>query len=128
MKKFIIAFGAGMGMTLLVMMVGLNLTYTQNLPAFVFAVDAAVLVGMLGVYIGMAYEQIKREEEMEDEVTPIPKAIKVTNDRVEKDPPSPPKTDSNADRSKEGKRIKIALEGEHSTLMEETLKEATRDA
>lgn len=124
MKKFIIAFGAGMGMTLLVMMVGLRLTYTQNLPAFTFAVDAVVLVGMLGVYIGMSYEQVKNDEE----VAPIPEEVKVTNDRIEKDPPTPPKTDSNADHTKEGKRIRIAFEGKPSHLMEETLKEATRDA
>ena len=123
MKKFIIAFGAGMGMTLLVMMVGLRLTYTQSLPAFVFAVDAVIMVALIVGAVGTMLEQTT-----EDEVAPIPANVKVTNDRVEKTPPSPPKTDSNADRSKEGKRIKFALEGEHSALMEETLKEATRDA
>ncbi len=124
MKKFIVAFGLGMAMTYLVLLVGLRLTYTQNLPAFVFAVDAVILVALIIGSVGTLLENMKVEE---DEIASLPAEIKVTNDKVEK-VPSPPKSDSNADHSREGKKIRIALEGEHSTLMEETLKEATRDA
>lgn len=119
MKKFIIAFGAGSGMTFLVMMVGLRLTYTQSLPAFVFAVDAVILVALIVGAVGTMLEQQTEDEE----VAPLPKEIEVTNDKVIRTPT----TGSNADRSNVGK-IKIAFEGEPSPLMAATLKEAEKDA
>ena len=124
MKKFIVAFGMGMAMTYLVLLVGLRLTYTQNIPAFVFAVDAVIMVALIIGSVGTLLETAR--ETGEDEVAPLPEEIKVTNDRVEKAPEKGPTTDSNADHSKEGKKIRIAFEGQPSSLMEETLREATK--
>lgn len=124
MKKFIVAFGMGMAMTYLVLLVGLRLTYTQNIPAFVFAVDAVIMVALIIGSVGTLLETDR--ETGEDEVAPLPEEIKVTNDRVEKAPEKGPTTDSNADHSREGKRIRIAFEGQPSSLMEETLREATK--
>ena len=123
MKKFIVAFGMGMAMTYLVLLVGLRLTYTQNIPAFVFAVDAVIMVALIIGSVGTLMENLKVAE---DEVAPLPAEIKVTNDRVEKAPEKGPTTDSNVDHSREGKRIRIAFEGQPSSLMEETLREATK--
>ena len=125
MKKFIVAFGMGMAMTYLVLLVGLRLTYTQNIPAFVFAVDAVIMVALIIGSVGTLLETA-RETRDEDEVAPLPEEIKVTNDRVEKAPEKGPTTDSNADHSREGKKIRIAFEGQPSSLMEETLREATK--
>lgn len=124
MKKFIVAFGMGMAMTYLVLLVGLRLTYTQNIPAFVFAVDAVIMVALIIGSVGTLLETTR--ETGEDEVAPLPEEIKVTNDRVEKAPEKGPTTDSNADHSREGKKIRIAFEGQPSSLMEETLREATK--
>ena len=123
MKKFIVAFGMGMAMTYLVLLVGLRLTYTQNIPAFVFAVDAVIMVALIIGSVGTLMENLK---DAEDEVAPLPAEIKVSNDRVEKAPEKGPTTDSNADHSREGKKIRIAFEGQPSSLMEETLREATK--
>ena len=120
MKKFIVAFGMGMALTYLVLLVGLRLTYTQNIPAFVFAVDAVIMVALIIGSVGTLLETAR--ETGEDEVAPLPDEIKVTNDKVEK----VPTTGSNADHSREGKKIRIAFEGQPSSLMEETLKEATK--
>lgn len=124
MKKFIVAFGMGMAMTYLVLLVGLRLTYTQNIPAFVFAVDAVIMVALIIGSVGTLLETAR--ETGEDEVAPLPEEIKVTNDRVEKAPEKGPTTDSNADHSREGKKIRIAFEGQPSSLMEETLREAAK--
>lgn len=124
MKKFIVAFGMGMAMTYLVLLVGLRLTYTQNIPAFVFAVDAVIMVALIIGSVGTLLETAR--ETGEDEVAPLPEEIKVTNDRVEKATEKGPTTGSNADRSREGKKIRIAFEGQPSSLMEETLREATK--
>ena len=124
MKKFIVAFGMGMALTYLVLLVGLRLTYTQNIPAFVFAVDAVIMVALIIGSVGTLLETAR--ETGEDEVAPLPEEIKVTNDRVEKATENGPTTDSNADHSREGKKIRIAFEGQPSSLMEETLKEATK--
>lgn len=124
MKKFIVAFGMGMAMTYLVLLVGLRLTYTQNIPAFVFAVDAVIMVALIIGSVGTLLETAR--ETGEDEVAPLPEEIKVTNDRVEKAPEKGPTTGSNADHSREGKKIRIAFEGQPSSLMEETLREATK--
>lgn len=124
MKKFIVAFGMGMAMTYLVLLVGLRLTYTQNIPAFVFAVDAVIMVALIIGSVGTLLETAR--ETGEDEVAPLPEEIKVTNDRVEKAPEKGPTTDSNAGHSSEGKKIRIAFEGEPSSLMEETLREANK--
>lgn len=124
MKKFIVAFGMGMAMTYLVLLVGLRLTYTQNIPAFVFAVDAVIMVALIIGSVGTLLETAR--ETGEDEVAPLPEEIKVTNDRVEKAPEKGPTTDSNVDHSREGKKIRIAFEGQPSSLMEETLREATK--
>lgn len=124
MKKFIVAFGMGMAMTYLVLLVGLRLTYTQNIPAFVFAVDAVIMVALIIGSVGTLLETAR--ETGEDEVAPLPEEIKVTNDRVEKAPEKGPTTDSNVYHPREGKKIRIAFEGQPSSLMEETLREATK--
>ena len=85
MKKFIVAFGMGIGMCYLVMMVGLRLTYSTNLPAFVFAVCAVVLIALIIGSVGTAMENMVTE----DEVAPLPDEIKVTNDSVERDEKKP---------------------------------------
>lgn len=87
MKKFIVAFGMGMAMTYLVLLVGLRLTYTQNIPAFVFAVDAVIMVALIIGSVGTLMENLKVEED--EEVAPLPDEIKVTNDRVERDEKKP---------------------------------------
>jgi len=83
MKKFIIAFGMGMAMSFLVMMVGLRLTYSTNIPAFVFAVDAVIMVALIVGSVGTLMENMVTDED--EEVAPIPQEIKVTNDKVERD-------------------------------------------
>lgn len=126
MKKIIIAFVVGQGLQLIILAVALSLTYTENTMLFC-AIGGGVAIAILGT--GVALDRIElavKENEM-DETAPIPETIKVANDRIEKDPPSPPKTGSNADRSNVGK-IKIAFEGEPSPLMAATLKEAEKDA
>lgn len=87
MKKFIVAFGMGMAMTYLVLLVGLRLTYTQNIPAFVFAVDAVIMVALIIGSVGTLMENMRVEED--EEVAPLPDEIKVTNDRVERDEKKP---------------------------------------
>ena len=107
MKKTILAFGAGQVLQLVILAVALHITYADNTMLFciIGGVAATVILGT-GVVLDRIELAVK-ENEM-DETAPLPKEIKVTNDRIEKEPPAPPKTDSNADR---GEPVKPHGEG-----------------
>ena len=126
MKKALIAFVLGQALQVIILVVAVHLTYASNTILFcvIGGVSATIILSA-----GVALDRIElavRENDME-EAAPLPKEIKVTNDMVESDAPKiGPKTGSNADQTKEGKRIRIAFEGNPSPLMEETLKEATK--
>ena len=93
MKKTILAFGAGQALQLVILAVALHITYADNTMLFciIGGVAATVILGT-GVVLDRIELAVK-ENEM-DETAPLPKEIKVTNDKIEKEPPAPPKTDS----------------------------------
>lgn len=125
MRKIIIAFAAGQVLQLSLLGVALTMTYANDTLWFCI-IGGLITTVILGVGVILDRIELAVKEKDMEETAALPEEVKVTNDRIEKDPPTPPKTGSNADHSKEGKRIRLALEGEHSTLMEETLKEATK--
>lgn len=119
MKKTIIAFGAGQVLQLVILAVALHITYADNTMLFciIGGVAATVILG-----VGVVLDRIElavKENEM-DETAPIPKEIKVTNDRIEKEPPAPPTSGSNAEHHP--KHIKLTVENP-SSLMEKALAE-----
>lgn len=118
MKKTILAFGAGQVLQLVILAVALHITYADNTMLFciIGGVAATIILG-----VGVVLDRIElavKENEM-DEAAPLPKEIKVTNDKVEKIP-EPPKTDSNAEHHP--KHIKLTVE-DPSSLMEKALAE-----
>ena len=126
MKKTLIAFVLGQALQLVILVVAVHLTYASNTILFcvIGGVSATVILGA-----GVALDRIElavRENDME-EAAPLPKEIKVTNDKVESDAPKKgPKTGSNAITPKEEKHITIAFDGEPSPLMVKALEEATK--
>lgn len=119
MKKTILAFGAGQVLQLVILAVALHITYADNTMLFciIGGVAATVILG-----VGVVLDRIElavKENEM-DETAPLPKEIKVTNDKIEKIP-DPPKGGSNAEHHP--KHIKLSIEGKPSRLMEAALAE-----
>lgn len=125
MNKTIIGFIAGQALQLLLLVVALKITYADSTMIFCIIGGAAATV-ILGA--GVALDRIElavKENEME-ETAPIPKEIKVTNGKVEKESDAPkegPKSGSNAQRPE--KKITVKLEG-GSPLMAKTLEEAMK--
>lgn len=123
MNKTIIGFIAGQALQLLLLVVALKITYADSTMLFCIIGGAAATV-ILGA--GVALDRIElavKENEME-EAAPIPKEIKVSNDRIESDAPKTgPKSDSNAQHPE--KKITLKLEG-GSPLMAKTLEEAMK--
>ena len=83
MKKVIIAFTAGQVLQLVILFAGQSLTYATNLLLFCAILGAAATLMLLLGSVLTALEAIPPEEEL-DEVAPIPKEIKVSNDKVER--------------------------------------------
>ena len=122
MKKTILAFGAGQALQLVILAVALHITYADNTMLFciIGGVAATVILGT-GVVLDRIELAVK-ENEM-DETAPLPKEIKVTNDKVEKESDAPaegPKSGSNAQHTP--KHIKLTVENP-SSLMEKALAE-----
>lgn len=115
MKKTILAFGAGQVLQLVILAVALHITYADNTMLFciIGGVAATVILGT-GVVLDRIELAVK-ENEM-DETAPLPKEIKVTNDKVEKEP-------TKTDTEHKPKHIKLAVDGKPSSLMEKALAE-----
>lgn len=85
MKKAIIAFIAGQAMQLVLLGVGMTITYSTNLLAFCAILGIMATLMLLIGSVLASLEMIPREEDIE-EAAPIPEEIKVTNTKVERVP------------------------------------------
>ena len=85
MKKAIIAFIAGQAMQLVILGVGMTITYSTNLLAFCAILGIMATLMLLIGSVLASLEMIPREEDIE-EAAPIPDEIKVSNDRIERVP------------------------------------------
>lgn len=83
MKKAIIAFIAGQAMQLVLLGVGMTITYSTNLLAFCAIIGILATVMLLIGSVLASIEMIPGGEDME-EAAPIPDEIKVTNTRIER--------------------------------------------
>lgn len=85
MKKAIIAFIAGQAMQLVLLGVGMTITYSTNLLAFCAILGIlATLMLLIGSMLA-SLEMIPKADELE-ETAPIPDEINVTNTKVERVP------------------------------------------
>lgn len=85
MKKAIIAFIAGQAMQLVLLGVGMTITYSANLLAFCAILGILATLMLLIGSVLASLEMIPKADEME-ETAPIPDEIKVTNTKVERVP------------------------------------------
>ena len=83
-------------------------------------IGGALATVILGAGVVLDRIELAVKENDMEEAAPIPEEIKVTNDKIEKEPPAPPKTDSNAEHHP--KHIKLTVENP-SSLMEKALAE-----
>lgn len=83
MKKAIIAFIAGQAMQLVLLGVGMTITYSTNLLAFCAILGILATLMLLIGSVLASIEMIPGGEDME-EAAPIPDEIKVTNTRIER--------------------------------------------
>lgn len=83
MKKTIIAFAAGQVLQLILLFVGMSLTYSTNLLAFCAIIG---IMATLMLLVGSVLASIEAIPNEFDEVAPIPEEIKVSNDKVERMP------------------------------------------
>ena len=83
MKKAIIAFIAGQAMQLVLLGVGMTITYSTNLLAFCAIIGILATVMLLIGSVLASLEMIPGADDME-EAAPIPDEIKVTNTRIER--------------------------------------------
>jgi len=84
MKKTIIAFVAGQAMQLVLLGVGMTITYSTNLLAFCGILG---ILATLMLLIGSVLASLEMIPQAEEDVTePIPDGIKVTNTKVERMP------------------------------------------
>lgn len=91
MKKAIIAFIAGQAMQLVLLGVGMTITYSTNLLAFCGIIGVLATLMLL---IGSVLSSIEMIPPTEEDVTsPIPEGIKVTNTKVERMPTTEPKAE-----------------------------------
>lgn len=118
MKKTILAFVVGQVLQLVILAVALHITYTDNTMLFCIIGGVAATV-ILGTGVALDRIELAVQENDMDETAPLPKEIKVSNDKVEKIP-DPPKSDSNAEHKP--KHIKLSIDGK-SSLMEAALAE-----
>lgn len=120
MRKIIIAFAVGQGLQLALLGVALTITYADNTLMFCI-IGGVITTAILGLGVVLDRIELAVKENDMDETAPIPKEIKVTNDKVEKEPPTPPKSGSNAEHHP--KHVKLTIEGKPSKLMEAALAE-----
>lgn len=85
MKKAIIAFIAGQAMQLVLLGVGMTITYSTNLLAFCAILGILATLMLLIGSVLASLEMIPKADDM-DEAAPIPDEIKVTNTKVERVP------------------------------------------
>lgn len=83
MKKAIIAFIAGQAMQLVLLGVGMAITYSTNLLAFCAILGIMATLMLLIGSVLASIEMIPGGEDME-ETAPIPDEIKVTNTQIER--------------------------------------------
>lgn len=83
MKKTIIAFAAGQVLQLILLFVGMSLTYSANLLAFCAIIG---IMATLMLLVGSVLASIEAIPNEFDEVAPIPEEIKVSNDKIERVP------------------------------------------
>lgn len=84
MKKIIIAFTAGQTLQIVILVVGMAITYTANL--LIFCATAGI-VATLMMLVGSVLPLIDMASGDEfDEVPPLPKEIKVSNEKIERVP------------------------------------------
>jgi len=111
MKKTLIAFIAGQALQLIILVVAVHLTYATNIVLFC-CIGGGMATAVLGAGIFLDRIELAVQENDMEEAAPLPAEIKVTNDKVEKEPP----------KKEEGKHIKIVAE-KPSSLMEKALAE-----
>ena len=83
MKKTIIAFTAGQVLQLILLFVGMSLTYSTNLLAFCAIIG---IMATLMLLVGSVLASIEAIPSEFDEVAPLPEEIKVSNDKIERVP------------------------------------------
>lgn len=83
MKKTIIAFAAGQVLQLILLFVGMSLTYSTNLLAFCAIIG---IMATLMLLVGSVLASIEAIPNEFDEVAPLQEEIKVSNDKVERMP------------------------------------------
>ena len=84
MKKILGAFAAGQSLQILILYVGIRLTYSTNTLAFC-AIMGCVAMLMLCVGSGLTSIEMTTPADAEmEEAEPVSKHIKVTNDHVER--------------------------------------------
>lgn len=83
MKKIIIAFTAGQTLQIVILVVGMAITYTANL--LIFCATAGI-VATLMMLVGSVLASIEAIPNEFDEVAPLPEEIKVSNDKIERVP------------------------------------------
>lgn len=82
MKKIIGAFTAGQMLQLLILFVGQTITYESNLMLFCAVLGVLATLMLL---VGSGITSVEMSVQDMDEAAPIPKELKVTNDRVLRD-------------------------------------------
>lgn len=83
MKKAIIAFIAGQALQLVLLGVGMSITYSTNLLAFCAIIGILATLMLLIGSVLASLEMIHKADDME-EAAPIPDEIKVSNTKVER--------------------------------------------
>ena len=83
MKKTIIAFTAGQVLQLILLFVGMSLTYSTNLLAFCAIIG---IMATLMLLVGSVLASIEAIPNEFDEVAPLPEEIKVSNAKIERVP------------------------------------------
>ena len=79
MKKVIISFAAGQTLQLVILLIGMAITYTDNL---LFFCAVCGIVATLMMLVGSVLSLLDTQDF--DETAPIPEEIKVSNDKVER--------------------------------------------
>ena len=83
MKKTITAFAAGQVLQLILLFVGMSLTYSTNLLPFCAIIG---IMATLMLLVGSVLASIEAIPNELDEVAPLPEEIKVSNDKIERVP------------------------------------------
>lgn len=80
MKKVIISFAAGQTLQLVILFIGMAITYTDNL---LFFCAVCGIVATLMMLVGSVLSLLDVPQDI-DETAPLPEEIKVSNDKVER--------------------------------------------